>query len=73
MVDNPSSHVLSLFSRSGIFINTSMACSQKGRMTGGTRGDKGGNGVWGPGMGSRGVPGDTRPLGAVDMVVGVGS
>ena len=43
----------------------------------GIRGDKGGNGVRGPGRGVEAfeaaggpeeVPGDTRPLGAVDMV-----
>ena len=49
-----------------------------GRSTGG---DKGGDGVMGPGRGGveasgaggepEGVPGDTSPLGVVDMLVGI--
>ena len=64
----------------GSFIKTSMTCSHTGRMEGGSEGVinvgmlagglAGGVEASGGGGEPKGVSGDTRPLGVVDMVVG---
>ena len=80
MKGHPRSHVLSLCSGRGSFINTSMTCSQTGGMVGVEEGVinvgmlagglAGGVEDSGAGGESEGVSGDTRPREVVDMVVG---
>ena len=80
MVGHPSSHVLSLYSGKGSFINIAMICSQAGGMEGGADllinvGMVSGGLAWGveasvAGGEPEGVSGDTSPLGVVDLVGG---
>ena len=64
----------------GSFIKTSMTCSQTGGIEGGSGGVikvgmlegvlAGGVEASGGGVGPKGVSGDTKPLGGVDLMVG---